>query len=68
MDTETTNVLIILIILIPIFLYFGYRDDYKRNPETFVKTIIGTPIGILAILIGATGLARIVKKWMQSKD
>lgn len=67
MDTETIIGLILLIILIPVFLYFGYRDDYRRNPKTFIKTIIGTPIGILAVSFGVIGLAKMVKKWIQEE-
>ena len=35
-----------------LFFYFGYKDDFKRNPKEFIKTIIGVPIGILSSLFG----------------
>lgn len=57
---------LLIITAITLFLYFGYKDDYKRNKKGFVITIVGIlslGIGfillnnynsILAFLAGAT--------------
>jgi hypothetical protein len=31
--------IIIFIVVFGIFLYFGYKDDYKRDKNSFTKTI-----------------------------
>ncbi len=51
--------LVIAIILI-LFFYFGYKDDYKRNPKEFIKTIIGVPIGILSSAFGFFGIPNLL--------
>ncbi len=39
-------------IILMLFFYFGYKDDYKRNPKEFIKTIIiVVPIVLLIIAI-----------------
>lgn len=30
-----------LALLFLAFLYFGYRDDFKRNPRVFIGTVLG---------------------------
>ncbi|MEL6655322.1 MAG: hypothetical protein AAFY48_16195 [Bacteroidota bacterium] len=32
---------LLLVIAILLFLYFGYRDDFKRDKKGFVFTVIG---------------------------
>ena len=57
--------LVIAIILI-LFFYFGYKDDYKRNPKEFIKTIIGVPIGILSSAFGFFGISNLLQKWIKN--
>ncbi len=37
----------IWIIVLLAYFYFGYRDDYKRNPKEFKQTIIAVFCGLL---------------------
>ncbi len=39
------------IILFGLFLYFGYKDDYKRDPKAFVKTIATLFLGLLTFVL-----------------
>lgn len=32
---------IVLSILFLLFLYFGYRDDYRRDKKKFIYTVLG---------------------------
>ena len=50
------------------FFYFGYKDDYKRNPKEFKKTIIGVPIGLLSASFGFFGISNLIKKWINSDN
>jgi len=39
------------IILFGLFLYFGYRDDYKRDPKTFIKSFATLFIVLLTFIV-----------------
>ena len=45
-------VIAIMIIGFLAFLYFGYRDDFRRNKGEFITIILGVPIHIMAYGIG----------------
>ena len=60
--------LILVGILFMVFLYFGYRDDYKRNPRSFVRTILAVPLGVFAAIFGWLGLAAWLKKWLRQEE
>lgn len=34
-----------------LFFYFGYKDDYKRNPKEFILTLIGVILSIIGFVI-----------------
>jgi len=53
----------ILTLLLGVFLYFGYKQDYKRNPKEFMRTLIGMPIGMLLGGLGFRKLDDKIKKW-----
>lgn len=38
------------------FVYYGYRDDYRRNKQGFLKTIVMVPVLALASVLGIAGL------------
>lgn len=50
------------------FFYFGYKDDFKRNPKEFKKTIIGVPVGFLSSALGLWGIPIFIKKWIKSEE
>ena len=58
----------LVVILILLFFYFGYKDDYKRDPKEFIRTIIGVPIAIFASFFGFIGIAGLIKKWMNKEE
>ena len=60
---EDTLTMIICIALFGAFLYFGYRDDYKRNPQEFVRTLVGLPLSFLLGILGIHGLDQKIKDW-----
>jgi len=64
---ENLAYLIIGIVVI-LFFYFGYKDDYKRNPNEFIKTIIGVPIGIFSSVFGIFGLTDWIQKWIKKEN
>ena len=44
---------IVIGIVVVLFLYYGYKDDFKRNPKEFVRTIFGVLWkGIITFLKG----------------
>tara|TARA_B110000091_G_scaffold195662_1_gene222492 strand:- start:622 stop:837 length:216 start_codon:yes stop_codon:yes gene_type:complete len=51
------------ILFLGVYIYFGYYQDYKRNPKEFTRSIIGMPIGILASLFGLKSIDEKLKKW-----
>ncbi len=56
------------IVLLVVYLYFGYYQDYKRNPKEFTKNIIGMPLGMLAGFFGLNSIDEKLKKWANSSD
>jgi len=57
-----------LVFLLLLFFYFGYRDDYKRNPKQFLKIIIGVPLGFVAATLNALGISNKIKDWIRKED
>ena len=53
-------------IILILFFYFGYRDDFKRNPKEFKRTIIGVLVGILSLAFGFFGMVGSMIKWIKS--
>jgi uncharacterized membrane protein YoaT (DUF817 family) len=50
------------------FIYFGYYQDYKRNPKEFIRIIIGMPIGLLASFFGLKSIDEKIKKWSNGSE
>ena len=50
------------------FIYFGYYQDYKRNPKEFIRSIIGMPIGLLASFFGLKEIDERLKKWANNSE
>ncbi len=44
------------LILLGLFLYFGYKDDYRRNPQAFVRAVVP----IVALMLLALGILYIL--------
>lgn len=38
-------------IIVMLFFYFGYKDDYKRNPKEFILTLTGVILSIVSFVI-----------------
>jgi len=57
--------IIVIGIIVILFLYFGYKDDFKRNPNHFLKTIIGIPVGMLSFIAGLPVISSLIKKWIK---
>ena len=53
-------------IILILFFYFGYRDDFKRNPKEFKRTIIGVLVGIISLAFGFLGMVGSMIKWIKS--
>lgn len=48
--------------IIVLFFYFGYKDDYKRNPKEFVTTVIGVFVEGVGWFFGFIGITKFFKK------
>jgi uncharacterized membrane protein YjjP (DUF1212 family) len=68
MGMEDIIAWIIIISLFVVYLYFGYRDDYRRNPKQFKRIILGIPISFVASAFGLIRLFGIIKKWIQKAE
>ena len=55
-------------VIVVLFFYYGYRDDYKRSPKGFVKTIIGVPIGVVSAIFGFLGIRDWVREWIKKEE
>lgn len=42
---------IIILSIFVLFLYFGYKDDFKRNPVEFSRGLFGTILAITSMLL-----------------
>ena len=62
--TDIAGVLLLAVLALG-FVYYGYRDDYRRNQKSFVRTIIGVPLGMFFSLFGAHSLVARLKRWIQ---
>lgn len=58
---------IVLLLIFVLFLYFGYKDDFKRNPSEFSRTILGVILSIVSTTLGFFGLIPLIKKWTSIK-
>ena len=59
---------ILALIGFALLLYFGYRDDFRRDPKGFVKTVFGVFLGIFSLSIGLFGLSGLIRKWMNTEE
>ena len=57
-------VITVFILFVFVFIYFGYYQDYKRNPRDFTRSIIGMPIGMILETFGFKTLNEKLKKWV----
>lgn len=55
-------------ILLVLFFYFGYRDDYKRDKRGFVKTIIRVPLMFLNSILGIFGMDSLLEHLLEEKE
>lgn len=58
----------VFLVLIIVFVYFGYYQDYKRSPKEFKRTLIALPFGILAKFFGMESLNQKIKDWANLED
>jgi hypothetical protein len=56
-------VITFFVLFVFVFIYFGYYQDYKRNPKDFTRSIIGMPIGMILETFGFKTLSEKLKKW-----
>ncbi|MCL6219526.1 hypothetical protein [Zunongwangia pacifica] len=49
------------------YIYFGYYQDYKKNPTEFIRSIIGMPLGMLASTLGFKSIDKKLKNWANKK-
>ena len=52
---------ILALIGFALFLCFGCRDDYRRDPKDFAKTIFGVLMGTFSLSIGLFGPVGLIK-------
>lgn len=67
-DMDTILSAIILISLFLLFLYYGYKDDFKRDPKEFKKAVLGTLAIIFTPIFGIFGLSYFIEKWINKKE
>lgn len=60
---EGILLLIFIVLFVFAYIYFGYYQDYKRNPKEFIRTIIAMPLGLIAANLGLVSLSEKLKKW-----
>jgi hypothetical protein len=60
--------LFFIITFIGVYFYFGFYQDYKRNPKEYIRTIIGMPLGIFANTFGWKNLDAKLKKWANLEE
>lgn len=49
-------------IAVVLFLYYGYKDDFKRDPKEFARTIFGVLVEGIGWFFGIIGITRFFKK------
>lgn len=42
---------IVILSIFALFLYFGYKDDFKRNPVEFSRGLFGTILAITSMVL-----------------
>ncbi len=67
MDWSVFFILIFAIAFCAAYIYFGYYQDYKRNPKEFTRSIIGMPLGMLARTFDLEALDEKLKDWANGK-
>ncbi len=58
----------VFLVITIVFIYFGYYQDYKRNPKEFKRTLIVLPFGVLAKLFRMESLNKKIKDWANLED
>jgi RsiW-degrading membrane proteinase PrsW (M82 family) len=47
------HITIPVLIVLALFFYYGYKDDFKRNPKEFVVTVLSIFIVFIVIAVAA---------------
>lgn len=55
-------------VILTLYLYYGYKEDYKRNPKGFLKTIVAVPIGIISFIMGLPVILNLMKRWTKEDN
>lgn len=61
--------ILFILLLVLFFIFLGYKEDYKRNPTDFKKTIVPLFGAILIIVLVITlklSLDTSIEKWLKS--
>ena len=59
---------ILTIVGIALFLYYGYIDDYRRNPKQFIRIVVGIPLAMISAAWGIFFLPDIIRKWIRDAE
>ncbi|WGH76022.1 hypothetical protein P8625_02305 [Tenacibaculum tangerinum] len=63
----TTFFVVLAISVYMAIFIFGYREDYKRNPKEFFRTLVAMPVGMFLSYFGFKKLEAKLKKWTEEK-
>ena len=55
-------------VILILYLYFGYKEDCKRNPKGFLKTIVAVPIGVISYIMGLPVILNLMKRWTKEDN
>ena len=55
-------------VILTLYLYYGYKEDYKRNPKGFLKTIVAVPIGVISFIMGLPVILNLMKRWTKEDN
>ena len=47
------HITIPVLIVLALFFYYGYRDDFKRNPKEFIVTVLSIFIVFIVLAVAA---------------
>ena len=55
-------------VILTLYLYYGYKEDYKINPKGFLKTIVAVPIGVISYIMGLPVILNLMKRWTKEDN
>ncbi|MCI4670029.1 MAG: hypothetical protein MRZ79_17970 [Bacteroidia bacterium] len=56
----------LMLILVGLFIFFGFKDDVQQNPKNFFRIVISLPLSMFTAVLGLKCYNNKIRNWALS--